>query len=518
LEGRPITIKPASPRHQVQSSLSRYRGLIIAGAALVLIGGIAFLIWSQKKGQEYDEAFRKGMTLWEQREAERALAQFRKAALVDPRDPELWVMIGRSEVVLGHLDRAPDAWEEALRRKPEYKPALFERGKEALGRHVAGRIPAPVDKASGWISQRLLEGASDEAKRILTDLREAASHSPAFLNFARGAIHLLDGRSKEALPGFQEYADQNAWDATARAMLGIAAHYAALSNRAEGALSEALTLRKDPAWFRVRADARYLQANYGGAREDYREAGLEKEAEPLFARRIPSQALILWLRADAGVELNGSSVTRWQDQSGGHNDAAPRDPAVAAPQLSAKAVRGRPAIVFKGKEDELWLPDGFESFSAGLSMFVVGEPMMEPSDEWSFLFLATPARGAARIEAFIGKRRESDQVVYSSEDLEKQLNPFIAGIPRVKEFEAIGAIHEPSGTAHLYKRGTQVAEKPLILPRKILRTRNRVGAGLQGQVAEVVLYSRSLTEMERLGVEAYLKDRYFADAPATEKR
>jgi hypothetical protein len=59
-------------------------------------------------------------------------------------------------------------------------------------------------------------------------------------------------------------------------------------------------------------------------------------------------------------------------------------------------------------------------------------------------------------------------------------------------------------------------------PRKTLRTINRVGAGLKGQLAEVLLYNRSLSELERLGVEAYLKDRYFPDgaavAPSTEKR
>jgi tetratricopeptide (TPR) repeat protein len=476
------------------------------------------MIWTQKKAAEYEEAFKKAMTLWEQRDVERAVAQFRKAALVDDRDPELWVMIGRCELVAGHLDRAPDAWEQALKRKPEYKPALFERGKEALGRHIAGRVPPPVDKASGWLSQRLLDGGGDEAKRLLNDLREAAPEGPATLNFARGAIHLVDGRYKEALPGFQEYVDQHSWDATAFAMLGIAAHFAALPNRGEKALTEALTRRKETAWQKVRADARYLQGLYEPARDDYKEAGLEKEAEPLLAKRIPSQALILWLRADAGVEVNGTAVTRWQDQSGAGNHAAPRDAAVAAPQLSTGAVRGRPAIAFKGKEDELWLPDGFENFGAGLSAFVVGEPMTEAADEWSFVFLATPARGAARIEAFIGKRRESDQVVYSSEDLEKQVNPFVAGIPRAKEFDAYGAIHEPSGMAHLYKRGTLVAEKTLLLPRKVLRNRNRVGAGLNGRVAEVVLYSRNLTEIERQGVEAYLKDRYFPEAPAPEKR
>jgi len=69
----------------------------------------------------------------------------------------------------------------------------------------------------------------------------------------------------------------------------------------------------------------------------------------------------------------------------------------------------------------------------------------------------------------------------------------------------------------LFKRGAAVGTGTLILPRKTLRTRNRVGAGLKGHVAEVVLYNRSLSELERLGVESYLNDRYFP-APPVEKR
>ena len=62
-----------------------------------------------------------------------------------------------------------------------------------------------------------------------------------------------------------------------------------------------------------------------------------------------------------------------------------------------------------------------------------------------------------------------------------------------------------------------MAEGTLLLPRKIVRTRNRLGPGLKGHVAEIVLYNRSLSEMERLGVEAHLKDRYFPEAPSGEK-
>ncbi len=493
----------------------------------MVIGGSALLIWSQKKAQQYEEAFKKAMTLWSKREAEPCLAEFRKASKYDGRDPELWVMIGRAESMLGRSDRAGEAWAEALKRDPEYKPALFERGKEVLVRHIAQRLPPAVDAATGWLPQGLqpvgrVQGGADEVARIQADLRAAATHAPDMGRFAKGAFYLLDGHYREAQPHFQAYSEANGWDAPAMALGGIAAHYGAIPDRAESAISAALALQNEKAWLKIRAETRYLQANYDGARADYKEAGLEKEAEPLFARRIPSQALILWLKSDAGVETSGATVSKWADQSGGKHDATISKEGAVGPQLVPSAIRGHPAVGFSEKENELALPDGFEEFDAGVSVFVVGEPQTEPGDPWSFLLLATAVTGAGRIEILLGKRRELDQIVYSVEDVRSKTQPYVKGVPPAKGFEGFSAIHEPSEAVRIYKRGQPAGSGTLALPRKVLRTRNKVGSGLKGQIAEILLYKRSLSELERLGVEAYLKDRYFPDTgtppPPGEKR
>jgi len=473
-----------------------------------------------KKAEEYQQAYKKGMASWEKREPDRAVAELRKAAKIDDRDPELWLMIGRCELVLRQADRALEAWEQALKREPEYMPARFERGKLALGRHVAGRLPPPVDKTTGWLPLGLEAGRAEESQRILADLRAGAPHSREFGRFAAGAIYLLDGRYVDAQQNLQVYSDANGWDVGAIALVGVAGHFGGLSNRAEQTLSQALAVDKDPLWYKLRAETRYLQANYEGARADYREAGVEKEAEPLFARKIPNQGLILWLKADAGVETTGSSVSKWLDQSDAKNHAATKDPEVG-PQVTASAVRGRPALLFAGKEDELRLPDGFEDFSGGLSMFVVGDQPTEPADPAAYLFLATPATGAGRVEDFIGRRKDMPEIVYQAEDIQVQTKPYLVITPPAKGFELFSAIHEPSKTVRVYKRGQQVATGTLLLPRKTFRTRNRVGAGLKGHVAEILLYKKPLSELERLGVEAYFKDRYFPDAAvpsSTEKR
>ncbi len=513
--------KSARPSAPASASLSRYRVPIIAACAVIVVAGLAYLYWSQKKAQEYEEAYKKGMASWKSRQFEPALTQLRKAAHADPRDPELWVAIGRVELTLDHADRAREAWEEALRREPEYKPALFERGKEAYCRHLLGCLPPTVDKASGWLPLGLDFAAQkgDDPKRLLADLRAGSAHSTEFLRFAKGAMELLEGKYHDARPSLQAYADENGWDASAIALVGIAGLYGATPDRAEKSLTEALAQRNEKAWRVLRGHARFLQCNDEGARSDYSGAEAEKEAEPLFAKRFPAQGLILWLKSDAGVEVNGTSVTRWSDQSERHQDASPLKPE-NAPQLAAAAFRGKPAIVFAGGEDELRLPDGFEDFHSGLSAFIVGEPQTEAGEPWSFLFLATASRGAVVVETLLGRRRESDQIVYASEDVNSGRNPFVAGIAPAKGFDVFSVVHEPTETARLYKRGQPAGSGTLLLPRKVLRTRNRIGVGLKGQVAEILLYNRSLSELERLGVEAYLKVRYFPDAAAApaEKR
>jgi tetratricopeptide (TPR) repeat protein len=462
------------------------------------------------------------MALWNKGEMERAIGEWRKAAKADPRDPELWVMIGRAEQASGHADKASESWEEALRRGPEYKPALFERGKEAFARQVTRRVRPPVDPATGWLPLDLesigrLQGGTEELQRIQADLRAGASHAPEYVKFVRGAFNVIEGKYRDALPNLQAYTDLYAWDASALAILGIAAHYGALPKNAEKAMSEALELRAEKPWFKVRADARYLQANYEGARAGYREAGVEKEAEPLFARRIPSPGLILWLRADAGLEAADSSVSRWADQSDGKNDATLKELG-ASPRVTASAVHGRPAVLFSGKNDDLRLPKGFEDFTAGLSVFVVGETPMEPGDPWSFIDLGTAGTSNTSLKIQLGRRRDSEKVVYSVEDQEVQRRPYVEVMAPVKGFEGISAIQEPSKAVRVYQRGLPLTTGEVLLPRKTLRTINRVGGEFKGHIAEILLYKRSLSELERLGVEAYLKDRYFPDGPAAEKR
>jgi hypothetical protein len=60
---------------------------------------------------------------------------------------------------------------------------------------------------------------------------------------------------------------------------------------------------------------------------------------------IPQSGLSLWLKADAGVTLDGSNVTAWADQSGNGNNFTPASGTVIK---SNNIIGSNPAVLFDG--------------------------------------------------------------------------------------------------------------------------------------------------------------------------
>src|SRR5258708_6195117 len=67
----------------------------------------------------------------------------------------------------------------------------------------------------------------------------------------------------------------------------------------------------------------------------------------------PTNGLVLWLKADAGITTNATgAVTAWADQSGQNNNAVQTDDA-KAPQFIPTALNNKPALHFDGVDDYL---------------------------------------------------------------------------------------------------------------------------------------------------------------------
>src|SRR5687767_11083756 len=70
------------------------------------------------------------------------------------------------------------------------------------------------------------------------------------------------------------------------------------------------------------------------------------------AQTVPTNGIKLWLKADAGVKLNGDRVTRWTDNADPATDATQKTP-TSQPVFVANALNGKPVLRFDGIDDAL---------------------------------------------------------------------------------------------------------------------------------------------------------------------
>jgi ferric-dicitrate binding protein FerR (iron transport regulator) len=229
--------------------------------------------------------------------------------------------------------------------------------------------------------------------------------------------------------------------------------------------------------------------------------------------KAPPAGLQLWLRADAGVKLYGNGVASWTDLSPAGNSAL-QDKAAAQPAFVANAQAGRPALRFDGVDDALGLPDGFSDFRAGLTAFVVARP--------------APGRPYARfIDLDIGPA--CDNIVFGQKDAPDKLGFWIYNNSLTKgkveapgavvagELQSFSALLSPSGRVTLFRNGQALASGDTSTPRFTTRKPNSIGKSnsgggdppFKGDLFEILLYNRALSEVERVYVEAYLFAKYF---------
>ncbi len=220
--------------------------------------------------------------------------------------------------------------------------------------------------------------------------------------------------------------------------------------------------------------------------------------------------LALWLRADEGVQLDkDQGVMFWKDGAGSTVDGLhPHDGSqfnpVKRPRLIPRAIQGKAAIRFDGKDDFLHLA-GTPLWSQEFSLFVVASDRgakvghRELISNWH-------RRGRSTSSWFMGltgksKIRLSDVFVPAGEIVDPTV-PFI-----------LSGFNSKAG-AETYQGRTLLASASQ------LKTRDMAGpyvVGVQGNygteywdgdIAEIILFERSLTRQERESVWQYLANRY----------
>ena len=228
---------------------------------------------------------------------------------------------------------------------------------------------------------------------------------------------------------------------------------------------------------------------------------------------LPDGGLLLWLRADRGVQPKDGLVQTWQDQSGNQTHATQASPN-ARPVYRVDGFNGRPTLEFDGQGQFLKLPDGFGDFSQGLAGIVVAKP--------------TKSECASMLEFSNGS--EIDDIALAMWQnkwtYEVAVQLIHTGSVDPQRFSLYAINHPMTGSAVLRMDGSAIDTLDMtlpVLPSSGIREYNFVGHTLygggceyfQGQISEIILYSRALRGEELNQIETYLVGRWALDQQNT---
>ena len=234
----------------------------------------------------------------------------------------------------------------------------------------------------------------------------------------------------------------------------------------------------------------------------------------------PTTNLTLWLKADAGVTLNGSTVSQWADQSPLGNNAYQSDPA-SQPTLVTSAI-GAPAIGFDGIADLLFFTNDINGLS-GITIFLVANNT-DPSQtggsgasdspaifwnesvDWGWVYLS-PLQGVVNWRIGSGDATTSTNGLY--------IRPVSLGARY-----SVTTLKKDSTMETLYVNGTNVqaitalsAQTAGVRPDGTLG--GRPGSCFAGEILEVLVYNTALSDTDRATVESYLLAKYLVNAQPT---
>jgi hypothetical protein len=229
--------------------------------------------------------------------------------------------------------------------------------------------------------------------------------------------------------------------------------------------------------------------------------------------------LVVWLKADSAAFSQGQAVNTWLDSSGKGNHAT--QPTLSQrPTFSTNAINGLPALNFnRSSSQQLFLPTA--SFNG-------------MSDLSNFTFLAVARWSGGVLSGLFGGYRGSNtsgptanigSTVFEISTtagglrlrLPSPIDSTVAGAVTQNQWHLLGAsMDQPAAKASMFRNGSVIAEATGNTGTSLLANFERFPIGSSfdnartfgGQMAEVLMYNRSLSALERASVERYFAAKY----------
>jgi len=227
-----------------------------------------------------------------------------------------------------------------------------------------------------------------------------------------------------------------------------------------------------------------------------------------------------WYKADNGAIVTSGSVSSWIDVSG-NGFTATQGTSGSQPTFVSSAINGLPTLAFNGTSQNLVMPTSPSNFTSGLTIFVMAKPIAFTNAYNRLVDFGTTAGPAyTNSLAFyqpVGSTSYLGFTVYG--------NPYSTNVSTVQSssglafglYQLFETVDDGSSTATIYVNGVPLAQNTsMISVPNVTRNNNHIaldGVGISayfnGQISEILVYSQTLTDAQRLAVENYLLNRYY---------
>jgi tetratricopeptide (TPR) repeat protein len=210
--GRAIQIVNLQADHRPDDLDLRYLGAELAFQADQL--GTARRYASELVAKQPDIArshYIAGLVEWKENRHEEAIAALKKAAVIDPRDSDVWMALARVQDDYGDFDAMIAALDEGLRALPDHPVLQFElatahqsrdddKKANELYRAILNRYPDHL-LAMNALGLNLAANKTtlDEARKLITRAYELAPGNPA-IRGSYGWLLFKSGQADKALP------------------------------------------------------------------------------------------------------------------------------------------------------------------------------------------------------------------------------------------------------------------------------------------------------------------------------
>ncbi|MBK7549752.1 MAG: hypothetical protein IPI20_18955 [Rhodoferax sp.] len=232
--------------------------------------------------------------------------------------------------------------------------------------------------------------------------------------------------------------------------------------------------------------------------------------------QLPTAGLALLLDAgNAALTMsNGSEVTEWRDASGSNRNAVTLPG--RGPVLVTGALGGDAVLRFDGQNDYLDLPAAFADFTSGMTLLVVARPASVQAGSKLLLL----GNGAGQANVSLGRNGGGAGLQYFTTNSGGNYGWFGTADALTSNEAALYTVVQAGGVASsavqatVSKNGIAVGSGQF-MPPVVTRSTNYIGRSywggdgyFAGDIAEIIVYNRTLTASELAAVQGYLAQKY----------